>query len=722
MMPFDLSQPPASRSTPAFCEVSAPDLRLIDAGLMYVDASLAGSKERHARGETSHTLQVWWARRPHSAMRSLVFASLCQSQNASAQTLLATTAHSLIGEEKALSSCEQTLLEQYGDRPKLLDMFGGGGTIPLEGVNLGAEVHASDINELSVFIQQCHLSLVPSGDIGRLKSIIQNAGHRILDRLQQVTMDLYPLRQVSCSENTLPGPITYLWSYSVVCIKCHYRFSLSKRPWLSRTKKRSLRLTLSSQSHAQILSITDDQAISKPSLSSRFSCPRCGQSLKPDITACRDELMTLVLKNQDTGKSFVLPDRTACPDSGFLKQREQDYLEKIGQPLPASSLPCWSGIVNPALYGMTTHADVMNPRQRVVLLALIYELLEEYRSLSTTLPCHEVHFVLGILSGLIDQMIDWNCRLSMWIAQNEQVGRAFCGPGIAMLWDYAETDPLLSGPGNLRGKLQRLLDGLDSLALRRGTANVQLASARKLPYPDAYFDAIVTDPPYYDNMYYSILADFFYAWKRMLFNPINPTLFAPPTTAQAGSEELVASRQRSGTQLLAHSNYCDMLTQSLHEAARVLKPHGLISFVYTHASLGGWLALIQAFRQAPLVICSAQPLCIERKARPRAMGSLAVNTCITFVARPQPLPKSPRTLQEIQDQFCAIIYQPWVSELLALGWSSSDTAMAVYAQAVAMLAGSLEISNSSDTATLGILEHKLRERFPEFHITRRSSL
>ncbi|NNM51146.1 MAG: DUF1156 domain-containing protein [Pseudomonadales bacterium] len=721
-MPFSLNQPPVSGSIPTFYEVPETQQRLIDAGLMHVDASLAGSKERHARGETSHTLQVWWARRPHSAMRSLVFASLCKTQNAEMQSLLATTACSLIGDEDVLSACEKTLLQQYGYRPKLLDMFGGGGTIPLEGSNLGAAVHASDINELSVFIQQCHLELVPSRDINRLKPLIEDSGLRILERLRQVTLDLYPLRQVLCTEETLLGPITYLWSYSTACSTCNYRFSLSRRPWLSRTRKRSLRLTLNSQAETQTLSMTHDQDIAKPSPGARFSCPRCGQPIQPNIAECRDELMALVLKNKGAGKSFALPKLPACPDREFLNQREQDYLQKLDQPLPASPLPRWSGIVNPALYGMKTHADVMNPRQRVVLLALIHEIRMEYLSLSDKLPVNEARFILGILSGLIDQMIDWNCRLSMWIAQNEQVGRAFCGPGIAMLWDYAEADPLLSGPGNLWSKLQRMLDGLDALALRRGTAKVQLASARQLPYTDAYFDAIVTDPPYYDNMYYSILADFFYAWKRMLFTPINPALFAASTTARTGTEELVASRQRSGSQQLAHANYCSMLTDSLREAARVLKPYGVMSFVYTHASLGGWLALIHAFRLAPLIICSAQPLCIERKARPRAMGSLAVNTCIAFIARRQSQPKSPITLQDIIKKFSTIICQPWVDELLDLGWSSNDTAMAVYAQAVAMLAGSLEITDSSDTATLAILEHKLQERFPEFHITRRASL
>ena len=91
---------------------------------------------------------------------------------------------------------------------------------------------------------------------------------------------------------------------------------------------------------------------------------------------------------------------------------------------PKVELPVWSGIVNPALYGIKTHADFLNRRQRMLLVYLIKELIEEYNRLSAN---DEImaKFVIGVLASLIDQVVDWNCRMSMWIGGNEQVGRAF---------------------------------------------------------------------------------------------------------------------------------------------------------------------------------------------------------------------------------------------------------------------------------------------------------
>ncbi|MFQ6685725.1 aldehyde dehydrogenase family protein [Bordetella pertussis] len=274
-----------------------------------------------------------------------------------------------------------------------------------------------------------------------------------------------------------------------------------------------------------------------------------------------------VVTSAGVGKQFALRD-DALPAAGLLREQEETLLQRTGLALPATTLPAWSGIVNPALYGMRGHADLFNPRQRLVTLMLLEELLAEHRTLQAAHGADVARFVSASLSGLIDQMVDWNCRLSMWIPQNEQVGRAFCGPGVAMLWDYAEVDPVGTGPGNLHAKLERICAGIDALALLRRPVQVQRASAAALPYPDDSFDAIVTDPPYYDNIFYSVLADFFYAWKKPLIDAIENRPTTPPhvPTANSGHDELVASRQRAGgSARAAHDEYCARLGQALRE-------------------------------------------------------------------------------------------------------------------------------------------------------------
>ncbi len=280
---------------------------------------------------------------------------------------------------------------------------------------------------------------------------------------------------------------------------------------------------------------------------------------------------------------------------------------------------------------MNTHADVFNLRQQVVAITLIQCLREEYRTLADHESQGAAKAVISLLSGLIDQLVDWNCRLAMWIPQNEQVGRGFCGPGVAMLWDYCETDPVGDGPANLRAKLNRIVAGTSALSQIVSPANVQKGYAQSLPYPDGFFDAIVTDPPYYDNIFYNVLADFFFAWKRPVFAMVEPDLFSCSTTDP--SRELVASSLRSGTPAKAHEDYCREFSRAVAEAERCLKPNGVFALLYSHSSLHGWEAIVRAYRASGLRITSVQPLGIERKQRPRAMTSDAINTCVVFVAQ-----------------------------------------------------------------------------------------
>lgn len=678
------SQLKNSAATPSFLNNSMFSTRLIDDGLMHFEASQAGYAERHSRGETSHTLQVWWARRPHSAMRALVFATLCKKKSKKNIQLLSSLVETKIGEHSILKECEKELLENYGTRPTILDMFGGGGTIPLEGVNIGAQVASIDINELSVFIQKCHLIYSRPDEITRLKKIIAKHGDVVLNKLRDRTSVLYPFRDIKQSTNSKGGPITYFWTYKIKC-ECGYSHYITRRPWLSKKPGKSIGLSRHQDGFEEKIKIDFKMKDSVRTRVTGFKCPKCDAERKRlSISECEDHCVAMALKGIPSGKIFVEANSSAVPNKDIFDQFEAEILSRTKLSLPLSPIPKWSGIVNPALYGIETHADFMNRRQRAVLLALIDTLLSEYEEIKKNETEADSKFVVGVLSGLIDQLVDWNCRLSMWIPQNEQVGRAFCGPGVAMLWDYAEADPLLEGPANLWAKLERIIEGLDSLSLRRGDAEVYQASASNLPFNNESFDAIVTDPPYYDNIYYSILADFFYSWKKLLLQRIDPILFSSIATANSGNDELVASTIRSGSANKAHVDYCKNLTLALTEAARVLKSDGVMSFVYSHASVGGWVALVQSFRASGLMITSAQPLSIERKARPRAIGSEAVNTCIVFVAR------KVRTLakcsnDDVYRNYGKIIKSGFPSALINSGWRSDDVAWALFAQGIGLL-------------------------------------
>ena len=708
-----------NQRAPQLCAIPRSAKRLlIDDGLLHYEASIGGFEERYRRGESPHTVNVWWARRPYAAMRALVFASLCSNRRAGAKRLLQQLSRGMNPPRPLVDAARSLLTRSDGSAPRLLDMFGGGGTIALEAARLGAEAHSIDSNQLSVFVQKSILEQSGS-DTHRLPGLAQSSGQRVLERLAADTAHLFPMRE---------SVFGYLWTYKFLCRKCGFGFFLSKRPWL--TKKRGKHLALVAlndrRANEQVLDIQEvaSDHTFDPVWSGRNAtaiCPKCQHANSGiQVGAARDELVATISRAERCGKTFARPVTVLVPELEQIRAFEAAALKDVGAELPCSQLPRWSGIVNPALYGIETHADFLNPRQRAVLVGLIRLLWQEYQQLAITESEGIAKSVISLLSGLIDQLIDWNCRLSMWIPQNEQVGRAFSGPGVPMLWDYVETDPLQHGPANLWDKLARIVAGVDSICKIQANAHIRHGFAQELPYPAEYFDAVVTDPPYYDNIYYNALADFFYSWKRLLLVKIDWHLFAAPATDS--SRELVASTFRSGSPEAAHEQYCDNLCAAIAEAERVLRPDGLFSLVYSHSSILGWEALVRAYRPTNLRITSVQPLSIERKARPRAMTSEAVNTCVVFVAHRGAGTKPTKSLQRLCADLRLMIGE-FVISLRDAGWRDDDVGLAAFAQGVGLLANVRQVSGADgDGTALTAFQAVVRELIPTFRVQTRKSM
>ncbi|MCC6445155.1 MAG: DUF1156 domain-containing protein [Armatimonadetes bacterium] len=691
--------------------------RLVDEGMLQYEASLGGFAERYRRGETPHTIHVWWARRPHSAMRALIYACLSKGRSREHLAIMRELSTSSKPSLYSLEKARNTLIQDYISPPRVLDMFGGSGTIPFEAAILGAEAYSIDSNELSIFIQKNLMEASQVCDHMQLQALIYQAGKRVLDKLTHKTASLFPLR---------PYANTYLWTYSQKCPSCNYKFLLSKRLWLAKKPNKYIALKVNYDEHKYTINIDRTcKDIERQNVwngrNGSVTCPKCSKVISGiSIKNCQDEIIAYIGANGKCGKQYHITTPENIPDMNSLESIESNLLESLNTSLPNTKLPCWSGIVNPAIYGIETHADFMNKRQKLVILHLIECLTYEYIYLKELKGENIAIAVIGMLSGLIDQLVDWNCRLSMWIPQNEQVGRAFCGPGVPMLWDYAETDPIQNGPSNLWDKLNRIADGTAITGLLNGNVNIQKGYAQRLPYRDEYFDAIVTDPPYYDNIYYNVLADFFFAWKRILLKKIVPDLFDSVSTDS--SHELVASTFRSGAANKAHEDYCKQLALAIAEADRVLKVDGVFALLFSHSSLQGWESLVRAYRPSGLVITSVQPLSIERKARPRAIGSNAVNTCVVFVAHKSDKPKEEKSIYSLTDEL-RNISSAIRQSLEDAGWQHEDIAVACFAQSVGMLLNVKRVIGCmSDIDALKCFESVIKEIFPSFHITNRRSL
>lgn len=183
---------------------------------------------------------------------------------------------------------------------------------------------------------------------------------------------------------------------------------------------------------------------------------------------------------------------------------------------------------------------------------------------------------------------------------------------------------------------------------------VTQASATELPYPDNYFDAVFTDPPYYDNVPYSYLSDFFYVWLKRSVGDLYLELFMTPLTPK--TKEIVAYSHQEGGFSAGKKYFEDMLKKAFREIARVLKPDGIATIVYTHKSTSGWETLINSLLNSGLVPTASWPIDTEMKARLRAKESAALASSIYFVCRKMER-KETGWLNEVEEEIKNHIYR-----------------------------------------------------------------
>jgi putative DNA methylase len=208
--------------------------------------------------------------------------------------------------------------------------------------------------------------------------------------------------------------------------------------------------------------------------------------------------------------------------------------------------------------------------------------------------------------------------------------QAFGRQALEMVWDFAESNPFSQASGSFLLALNdtsihaKLLSEIDSEAI------VKRGSAANPPFNSGYFDAIVTDPPYYDNIFYADLSDFFFVWQKRTIGDLFPAHFA--TFLAPKKNEIVASPWRHENKLLAKEFYESLLFTSLQKAQNLLKPHAPLIVVYAHKTTAGWASLIDALRHSGFIVTEAWPLDTELTGHRKA-DAAALASSIFLVAR-----------------------------------------------------------------------------------------
>jgi len=530
-------------------------------------------------------------------------------------------------------------------------------------------VYASDYNPVAVLIEKCTLEFPQkygrvknTGEWGHLKGSVSNPlledvkrwGEWVLKEAQKEIGRFYP------KDPDGSIPVGYIWARTIPCQNpsCGAEIPLMRQYWLAKKANKRVALYPYVDGKEVKFRIVGDGYESMPSgfkpengTVSRAvaTCPVCGHTVKADITRklfqtgkSGQRMIAVVLHKPGTkGKRYRLAtekDMEIFKEAEkYLEEKREKLMEEWGiDPVPNEPTPEGKGsgaerAFSVRNYALNTWGDLFNPRQKLALITFTEKVRLAYQKMIG--EGYDEEYAKGVMSYLglgVNRLATYLANLVRWRGDAHSFERIFDRQALGMVWDYGEVNPFSDSRGCW--DLEPMLETIFHLSqVNSSPAAVKQASATELPYPDSYFDAVFTDPPYYDNVPYSYLSDFFYVWLKRSIGNLYPELFMTPLTPK--SKEIVAYSKREGGFEAGKKYFEDMLKRSFKEMARVLKPDGIATVVYTHKSTSGWETLINSLLESDLVVTASWPIDTEMKARLRAKESAALASSIYFVCR-----------------------------------------------------------------------------------------
>ncbi|MCH7776939.1 MAG: DUF1156 domain-containing protein, partial [Gemmatimonadetes bacterium] len=320
------------------------------------------------------------------------------------------------------------------------------------------------------------------------------------------------------------------------------------------------------------------------------------------------------------------------------------------------------------MYGVYRWQDMFSPRQLLghgVAVKVFRELLDEEQAKGNLTDATKAAY--GYLSLSLDKLRDYNSRMSVWHAKREVMTNTFSHHNFSFKWSYAEMPPLIVGLGydwsiretakcikelveltrpdlpplgNGKNKRDPNQHGLD---LHHSTfdppeISITCKSADSLDHiPDGSVDAVIIDPPYYANVMYAELSDFFYVWLKRTAGYVYPELFRRPLTDK--ENEAVANVARfkghKGAKKLAGRDYQQRMAAIFTECRRVLKPNGIMTVMFTHKETAAWDALTKGMMEADFTITASWPVNTEATGSMHIRDKAAASSTIFLVCRPR---------------------------------------------------------------------------------------
>jgi putative DNA methylase len=680
--------------------------KLIEVALPLEAINVASAREKSIRHGHPSTLHLWWARRPLAACRAVIFTSLIddpddphappdfvtackelpKGKNATVEdtprqrlfdfierlvTWEATT------DEKILNTARELIrLSTDGNPPPLLDPFAGGGSIPLEAQRLGLEAHASDLNPVAVMINKALIEIPPKfanqppvnprdrqkmgsdatwkGAAG-LAADVGYYGEWLRDRAYEKIGHLYP----DCNGETV---IAWLWARTVKCpnpacgaiMPLTSTFSLStkkgKKVWVEpvidqRNKKVSFELNKGKGKPPEP---------TKVGRGVQFRCLACGETaseehIKSEGKARRMHAQMIGMVTEGAGgRNYFAP--TPFQEK-VVMQANPDWK-------PDFEMSTHPQYMAPPRYGMTMFSDLFMPRQ-LLALETLSNLVDEAKqqayedAINAGFPVDSAHLetggtgsiayseAIGAYLGLtVGRQVNRLSTLCFWDSGRENVQQVFSRQALTMNWNYVEANPFSNSSGNFLGQLGYPIKMLgNTTTFRSGFVGQKDATARTY----SHSMIVSTDPPYYDNVPYADLSDFFYVWLRLSLRHIYPSIFG--TMLVPKDDELVADHQRYGGRDDANEFFEDGMKRVFTKLCNSTNPNYPITVYYAFrqaesedtkgTASTGWETMLEGLVHSGYSVQATWPMRTEQATNIKKYRN-ALASSIVLVCRPRP--------------------------------------------------------------------------------------
>lgn len=682
------------------------DKRLIEDYLPIHAVSMAAVREPRTKGHIS-TLHIWRARRPLVACRAAIYGALVPADHFAPQNGPENKKHSLAranaakfvkslcvypGSPKIIADAEKHILDHHArqksmdggepateddilsgqtDRPKVLDIFSGGGAIPLEAARLGCESHAVEINPVAHLIELCTTTF-PQTFGSSLADEVEKWADIVLERTKTAVSDLLvnlpkPVKKGGHKQQSFKEThsgkalsiVAHYWTRTVECPNpvCGGAVPMYRQTWLR--KKASGYVALKPvPDHGrkvvnfEVVASDSEQGFDfDPGSGSRSSstvCPFCQASVDGkyvrnygNTVGYGQQLMCVICLNPEgRGKLYIAGPELAAGEEErqeIAEQRAAEFEKDIAYSSLNEMIPPTgnAGLATGKsyLYGIVRFRDMFTSRQRYIMGVMTKEIRNAYgEMMAQGVSVGRSKAITTYLGLWLSRIIDRFNALARWDNSGEKTQGLTSMKRYAMAWDYPEVNIFGGASGDAWGGLEYLTSAIRAEAVFRNPAICSRGSATALPFENEYFDAVITDPPYYDNESYSELSDVCYVWLRAALSDVYPEHFAGRLTPKK-KECVAAAYRQGGTVEAAKTFYENCLFQSLKEAHRVTKPGGILTIVYAHKTTLGWATLVEALRRAGYEVTQAWPIETETRARVAHHGDAALASSIFLVAR-----------------------------------------------------------------------------------------